>query len=96
MKRNILLALGFVLMIVSLFLVFVWVPTEKEMGIVQRIFYLMVPVGWLALLSFTVVFICSILYLSKRQNRWDVIARCSAEIGIVCTSLALIVGPIWA
>ena len=96
MKRNILLLLGLGLMIVSLYLVFVWVPTEKMMGIVQRIFYLMVPMGWLALLSFLVVFIGSILYLIKRQSRWDIIARSSAEIGIVCTTLALVVGSMWA
>ena len=96
MKRNILLAFGFILMMASLYLVFVWVQTEKMMGIVQRIFYLMVPVGWLALLSFLVVFICSILYLTKRQSRWDIIARSSAEIGIVCTTLALTVGSLWA
>ena len=96
MKRNILLGSAFVLMLVSLYLVFVWVPTEKVMGIVQRIFYLMVPVGWLALLSFSVVFIGSILYLVKRQSRWDVLARCSAEIGIICTTLALTVGSLWA
>ena len=96
MKRNLLLILGLVLMIVSLYLVFVWVPTEKVMGIIQRIFYLMVPVGWLALLSFLVVFVGSILYLTKRERRWDIIARSSAEIGIVCTTLALIVGSLWA
>ncbi len=96
MKRNILLVLGFLLMAVSLYLVFIWVPTEKVMGIVQRIFYLMVPVGWLALLSFLVVFICSILYLAKRETRWDIIARSSAEIGIICTTLALTVGSMWA
>ncbi len=96
MKRNILLALGFILITLSLFLVFIWVPTEKVMGIVQRIFYLMVPVGWLALLSFLVVFIGSILYLTKRETRWDIIAHSSAEIGIVCTTLALVVGSMWA
>lgn len=96
MKKIALFALALVLMLVSLYLVFIWVPTEKVMGIVQRIFYLMVPVGWLALLSFTVVFICSIGYLMKRQERWDIIARSSAEIGIVCTSLAIIVGSLWA
>ena len=96
MKRNILLALGFILMVVSLFLVFIWVPTEATMGIVQRIFYLMVPVGWLALFSFFIVFLGSILYLTRKENRWDTIARCAAEVGIVCTSLALTVGTIWA
>lgn len=96
MKRNVVAGLGFLLMAFSLYLIFFYVPTEKMMGIVQRIFYLMVPTGWLALLSFLVVFIGSILYLATRQNRWDIMARSSAEIGIVCTTLALIVGSIWA
>ena len=62
----------------------------------QRIFFLMVPMGWLALLSFLVVFIGSILYLVKRESKWDILAHSSAEVGIVFTSLALIVGSIWA
>ncbi len=83
-------------MVAALYLVFVYVPTEKEMGIVQRIFYLMVPVGWLALLSFLIIFIGSILYLRKRESKWDILASSSAEIGIVFTTLALITGAIWA
>ncbi len=96
MKRNILLWLSLALMMTALYLVFVYVPTEKEMGIVQRIFYLMVPMGWLALLSFLVVFIGSILYLVKRKSKWDILAHSSAEIGIVFTTLALIAGSLWA
>ncbi len=96
MKRNILIGLGLALMVVALYLVFVYVPTEKEMGIVQRIFYLMVPTGWLALLAFFITFIGGILYLIKRQSKWDVLAYSSAEIGIVFTTLALIVGSLWA
>jgi len=85
-----------VLMVIALYLVFVYVPTEKEMGIVQRIFYLMVPLGWLSLLAFLIVFIGSILYLAKRESKWDILASSSAEIGIVFTTLALITGSIWA
>jgi heme exporter protein C len=96
MKRNIQLWLSLVLMLVALYLVFVYVPTEKEMGIVQRIFYLMVPTAWLALLSFLVVFIGSTLYLVKRGLKWDILAHSSAEVGIVFTTLALIVGSLWA
>ncbi|MBI2980075.1 MAG: cytochrome c biogenesis protein CcsA [Chloroflexi bacterium] len=83
-------------MMASLYLVFIYVPTEKEMGIIQRIFYLMVPMGWLALLAFLIVFIGSILYLVKRTSKWDTLAYCSAEIGIVFTTLTLITGSIWA
>ena len=96
MKKYILWGVSLVLMVAAVYLVFVYVPTEKEMGIVQRIFYLMVPMGWLALLSFFIVFICSIAYLAKRTARWDAIAYSSAEIGVVATTGALIVGSLWA
>ena len=96
MKRNILLWLSLVLMVVNLYLVFVYVPVEKEMGIVQKIFYLMVPMGWLALLAFLIVFVGSILYLVKREGKWDILVHSSAEVGIIFATLALITGSIWA
>ena len=96
MKSNVLLGLSFVLMVTAQYLVFVYVPTEKEMGIVQRLFYLMVPMGWLSLLSFFIIFISSILYLVRRQGKWDILAYSSAEIGIIFTTLALITGSFWA
>jgi heme exporter protein C len=83
-------------MVAALYMVFIYVPTELTMGIVQRIFYLMVPLGWLALLSFLIVFIGSIFYLVKRDSKWDTIAYCSAEVGLVFTTLALITGSLWA
>ncbi len=85
-----------ILIMVALYLVFAWVPTEATMGIVQRIFYFHVPSAWVAFLSFFVVFVSSILYLAKRNIKWDTLAYCSAEIGVVFTSLALISGAIWA
>lgn len=94
--RNGLLGLSFILFVAALYLVFIYVPTEEVMGIVQRIFYLMVPMGWLSLLSFLIIFIGSILYLVKRQSKWDTLAYSSAEVGIIFTTLALIIGSIWA
>ena len=91
-----LLGLTFVVMTAALFLVFVYVPTEEEMGVVQRIFYFHVPLAWVAFLAFTVVFVCSLAYLKTRAMKWDRVARSSAEIGIVFTTLVLITGPIWA
>ena len=93
---NILIGLGFVLVVTALCLVFAFVPTEKTMGVVQRIFYFHVPLAWVAFLSFFVVFIASIFYLWKRNEWWDIIAYSSAEIGILFTSLVLITGSIWA
>ena len=89
-------ALSFTTMIAAFYLVFLWVPTEATMGVVQRIFYFHVPLAWVALLAFLVVFVCSILYLWKRDHRWDVRAWASAEVGVVFTTLFLITGSIWA
>jgi heme exporter protein C len=83
-------------MVTALYLIFVIAPIERTMGIVQKIFYLMVPMGWLALLSFLVVFIGSILYLKKRSLRWDILSYSSAEVGVIFTTLALVTGSIWA
>ena len=95
-KNYLLLGLSFSLMLAALGLVFIYVPTEKNMGVVQRIFYFHVPVAWISLLAFLVVFIGSILYLWKREEKWDVLARSSGEIGFVFITLVLITGPIWA
>jgi len=94
--RSGLLGLSFILLVAALYLVFIYVPTDETIGIVQRIFYFHVPVAWVAFLAFFIVFIGSILYLWKRESKWDVIASSSAEVGIVFTTLVLITGSIWA
>lgn len=91
-----LLGLSIILVTVSLLLIFIVVPTEATMGIIQRIFYYHVPVAWVAFLAFFVVFISSIMYLWKRDRKWDVVAMSSAELGVVFTTLVLITGSIWA
>ena len=94
--RSGLLGLSFILFVGALYLVFIYVPTEETMGIVQRIFYFHVPVAWVAFLAFFIVFLGSILYLWKRESKWDAIASSSAEVGAVFTTLVLITGSIWA
>lgn len=96
LRSNILLGLSFMLMVAALYLVFIYVPTEEAMGIVQRVFYFHVPLAWVAFLAFFVVFIGSILYLWKRESKWDILAYSSGEVGVVFTTLALISGIIWA
>lgn len=83
------------LMAIALYLVFVWSPVEKTMGIVQKIFYFHVGSAWTAFLSFFVVFVSSILFLIKRKRIYDTVASVSAEIGVVFTAIVLITGSIW-
>jgi heme exporter protein C len=76
--------------------VLVYSPEEQTMGIIQRIFYLHVPLAWCAFLAFLVVFIGSISYLVNGNTFWDNIAHSSAVTGLLFNSLTLITGAIWA
>lgn len=81
----------------GLYLALLWAPTEAVMGDVQRIFYFHMPSAWVALgPAFTVVFVCSIIYLVKKDLRYDRIAASSAEIGVMFTTITLVTGPLWA
>ena len=73
----------------------IWTPPERVEGNVFRIFYVHVPLAWLAYLAFFVVFCASIAYLWKRSAVWDRVARVSAEVGLLFTTLVLISGSIW-
>ena len=96
-RSNILPGISCVMMMVALYLVFIYVPTAQGMGImVQKVFYFHVPLAWLSYLAFTIVLVCSGLYLWRREAKWDIIARSSAEVGVVFTALVLITGSIWA
>jgi heme exporter protein C len=84
------------LMTASVFMVFDYVPTEAEQGIVQRIFYFHVPCAWIAFAAFGLVAISGIFYLWLEQQVWDDLGYASAEIGMVFCTLVLITGSIWA
>ncbi len=84
------------LMFVSFLLITLYAPVEKTMGLVQKIFYYHVPSAWVAFLAFGVVFVCSILYLTSKEKRWDLLAHSSVEIGVLFSLIVLITGPIWA
>jgi len=71
------------------------VPPDAVQGQVQRIMYLHVPSIVTAYLAFAVVFCFSILYLWKRELRFDAVAVSSAEIGVVLTGITLATGSIW-
>jgi heme exporter protein C len=60
-----------------------------------RIIYFHVPSAWVAYLAFFVVFVASIQVLRGGAPRWDVLARSSAEVGLVFTTLALLTGALW-
>ena len=84
------------LMLVNMYLIFMWVPTEQNLGISQRIFYIHVPVAWVGMVAIFVVAIGSVLHLITRNDRWDAIAYSAAEIGLIFGTLMLVTGALWA
>ena len=82
-------------MALTLYMVYMWVPTEQNLGVSQRIFYFHVPLGWIGMVSIMVVAAASILHLLTGKQKWDDLAYATAEIGIIFASLILITGAIW-
>jgi len=97
---KILAGLLLVLIPVSLYLVFINVPNIKASSetekIAQHIFYYHVASAWNGFLAFFVVFVASIMYLWKKERRWENTAVASAETGTLFMTIVLVTGPIWA
>lgn len=93
---KVLFALALIGLLSSLYTAFLYAPTEKVMGNIQRIFYFHMGSVWVATLAFVLVFVASIQYLRKESRSWDILAYCSAEIGVIFLTLTIITGSIWA
>lgn len=72
-----------------------YAPADAIQGDVQRIFYIHVPMAMDAYLAGGVVALAGLVYLRTRNLFWDVIARCSAEIAVLFTTLVLLTGSLW-
>jgi heme exporter protein C len=91
-----LIAAAALAMMVHLYLIFVWVPTEAAQGIVQRLFYFHVPA---AVAQFTAAFvggIAAILYLVKKDNRYDDLSLAANETVVVFGLVNIGMGMMWA
>lgn len=85
-----------VAIIVALYMVFVYAPTDRTMGDMQRVFYFHVSSAWVGFFAFFVTLIASVAYLWKGTRRWDIIALSSVEVGVTFITMAIISGSIWA
>jgi len=83
-------------MLAALWIVFMVVPNEREMGIVQRIFYFHVGAFWAAYLGFAIVAGASAYYLWTRSRAADHLAEAAAEVGVLFCTVGLVMGSLWA
>ena len=80
----------------TLYLVFAVAPVEKQMGVVQKIFYFHVPSAYAMYLGFITSAVGSAMYLVKRSPKWDAIGVAGAEVGMLFCVIVLLTGPLWA
>jgi len=93
------IALGFVamlLVVASAYASFYIAPEERTMGLIQRIFYFHVACAWAGFTAFFLCFIGNLMYVWKRQQKYDWLGVSGGEVGLAFTTVVLITGPIWA
>jgi len=83
-------------MLAAAAMIFFFAPTDALQGPVQRIFYVHVSAAIAAFASFATVLVGSVIYLWRGSLRADRLARASALVGLVFTTVTLVMGMLWA
>ena len=94
--RTSLFTISAILMLSTIYLIFIWVPTEQNLGVSQRIFYFHVPLAWIGMVSIILVGVASVVHLISGNDKWDALAYSAAELGVIFATLILVTGAIWA
>ena len=85
-----------VAMAAALAMIFLYAPADELQGDVQRIFYLHVPAAVAAFACFAVVVGAGAVQLWRGSLRADRLAEASAEVGLLLTTVVLVMGSLWA
>ena len=89
-----LVILTLIMLIIGLVLVY-FSPLDYQQGLTVKIMYIHVPSAWLALLTYAIMTIYSILGLAFKISFSFIINKAIAPIGAVFTLLCLISGSMW-
>ena len=84
------------LMLLAAGAIFLYAPTDALQGPVQRIFYLHVSSAIAAYGCFAVVLLGGLVYLRNESPAADRLARSGALVGVVFTTVTLVMGMLWA
>ena len=84
-----------VLFVVALYMIFAVAPVERQMGIVQKIFYFHVPSAYCMYLGAVACFVGSVGYLVKGSDFWDALGRAGGELAVAFGFIVLTTGPLW-
>lgn len=92
---RLLLTLSLTLMLIGLTWALAVAPTEAIQGPPQRIMYLHVPAVITAYAALAVVCVASVLFLWRRDPRWDRLALAAAELAVLFVTMTLVTGALW-
>lgn len=70
-------------------------PPDALQGVYSRLINIHVPSLWLAFLAFAVTAFGSIMWLARKEARWDRLAASSVEVGVLFTAIGLFTGMVW-
>ena len=77
-------------------LIFFYAPLDADQGVIQKIFYVHVPLAIVALCGFVAGGIMGIKQLRSRAPEWDMRSYVAIHLSLVFATAALITGSIWA
>ena len=89
-----LMLISLIVVIVGLILVYLS-PLDYQQGLTVKIMYIHVPSAWLALLTYTIMTIYSIIGIAFKIPFSFIVNKAVAPIGAVFTLLCLISGSLW-
>lgn len=82
--------------LVALWAALLYAPADRIEGDMQRMFYMHVPAAFTMFLAYFLLFLASLLYLVRRQERWDEVGAAAAELATLFATVVLLTGPVWA
>ncbi len=80
-KRILLGAAAVALVIAAAYAAFYVAPEERTMGVLQRIFYFHASSAWAGMDAFLICFVANLLYIWKRDAKYDWLGVSAAEVG---------------
>ena len=75
---------------------FLYAPLKEGLGEYTRVLYFHVPVALVTVIAFLIAALFSVIYLKKRQLKYDLFAESANQLGFLFCVLATITGSIWA
>src|SRR5215208_2153612 len=77
-------------------MIFFYAPLDADQGVIQKIFYVHVPLAIVALCGFVAGGVMAILQLRSGRPEWDMRSYVAVHLSLVFATAALITGSIWA